>query len=524
MGVVTSLVARPSQQMATTAPKTSPRNGGDATALVVYGTNGRARLGNAALYRHWAKSSEWVKGAITIRRSQVSSAEWDIVPYDQKKPWSKRLALQIKELFTNPNPRNDSFRAFIEMIIDDIITLDAGSIEKVRNLRGDLVELWPVDGAEIRVSATWDGNPREPRYFWYPKGTSEERASFLNDDFVYMMAHPRTDSPIGMPPLETLRLAIESELVASEYNRRQVSGAAPDGVMDLGEGMSREQVISFRSFFENEVAGRGALGFIGGTKGAQFIRLHENNRNMQFLEWQIYLVRKIAVVLGLTPQDLGVTFDINRSTSEIQAQISEDRGLRPLMSTVQEYMTQEIVWDRGFGGSLNNLAFRFTALNLKESTAKADILEKALGRVPWREINEARIEEGREPFKGLDGKLIMATPQGALDLSDVPTVREYFEMQFGNRNQPEQPPAQKQFLEALQEVMGRLSPPDQRPIEVFVESQKPQQVDVQVANPPSIINISQPTRVTRDVEFITDERGRIIGKHEVETHDVDQPE
>src|SRR6185503_2359198 len=139
----------------------------------------------------------------------------------------------------------------------------------------------------------------------------------------------------------------------------------------------------------------------------------------------------------------GVTFDINRSTSEIQLQVSEDRGLRPLMSLTQEYFTEEIVWDRAFGGPANNLAFRFTALNLKESTAKAAIYEKALAGVPWRFINEARVDEGREPIPEMEGKLIMSTPTGAVNIMDIPTVREVMEA----TNAAKQKPAEKSLEE-----------------------------------------------------------------------------
>jgi hypothetical protein len=108
------------------------------------------------------------------------------------------------------------------------------------------------------------------------------------------------------------------------------------------------------------------------------------------------------------------------------------------MAKVQSYLTEEIVWDKAYGGAANNLAFRFTALNLKESTAKAAINEKALAGVPWRFVNESRMDEGREPIPALEGKIIMATPQGALDISDVPTVREYLEMQMARKaTQPE---------------------------------------------------------------------------------------
>lgn len=439
MGAVLSLIRSSSRavnqntQMITASAKSSPAKIPNSAAQLTYAWDGKVPILNARTYRNWYKTSEWVRGAVDIRTSQISSAEWDIVPADKGQPYSKRLQKKIKEKFETPNPMTDSFQTFIEPVLNDLVVLDGGCVEKERTLVGDLVNLWPVDAATIRIDLRWDGSdPLAYRYHWYPDSTKAV-ASFRNEDFIYMIQHRRTDTPVGLPALETLRLTIEAELNAHEYNRRQVAGAAPDGIMDLGEGFTREQIATFRAFFESEVAGRGAIGFIGGTKDAKWIPLRGSNRDMQFLEWQIYLVRKIAVVFGLTPQDLGVTFDVNRSTAETQIQISEDRGLRPLMSKVQNYLTEEVVWDRSYGGFANNLAFRFTALNLKESTAKASINEKALAGVPWRFVNEARMDEGREPIPSLDGKIIMATPQGALDISDVPTVREYLEMQMSSK-------------------------------------------------------------------------------------------
>lgn len=432
MGVLVSAVR--GQQQVAKAAKTSPANvpvGAYPYGAMTYAWDGKVPILNANTYRAWYKTSEWVRAAVDIRTSQVVSAEWDIVAKDKDQMYSKRLRKQIREKLETPNPMTDSFATFVEPVIRDLVILDAGCVEKERTLLGDLVNLWPVDAATMRVNSTWDGsNPKEPRYYWYPDG-HKAKASFRNEDFIYMIQHRQSYSPVGVPSLETLRLTIQAELDAHEYNRRQVAGAAPDGVLDMGENFTREQVAAFRAFFESEVAGRGAIGFLGGTKGAKWIPFRPGgNREMQFLEWQVYLVRKIAAVFGLTPQDLGVTFDINKSTSETQIQISEDRGLRPLMAKVQDYFTEEIVWDKAYGGPSNNLAFRFTSLNLKESTAKAKILTDALGGVPWRRINEARLEEGREPIPELEGKIIMATPQGALDISDVPTVREYMEMQL----------------------------------------------------------------------------------------------
>jgi HK97 family phage portal protein len=408
------------------APKTSPQNVPSAAAMA-WQEPARVGKSNVQLFRNWSEHSEWVRAAINVRKTQISSAEWDIVPYDKEnKSFSPELATKIKTLFDTPNPRADSFRSFIEPIVEDVLVLDAGVVEKVRTLREAVAELWGVDGGKIKVSSLWDGDPNEARYWWYPDG--QPRASFKNSDMLYIMANPSTYRAVGLSPLETLKATIDAELSGSNYNARQVQNAAPDGMLDLGEGARPEQVDQFKSYWQAEVAGKGAMAFIGGSKNAKFIPFRGTNRDMQFLEWQIYLVRKIAAVFGLSPQDLGVTFDINRATSEVQQEQTEDRGLRPLLALIQDYLTREIVWDAGFGGAENNLAFRFTRLNLKESLSRAQMYKLGLAGVSWMTVNEARIADGREPLQGDQyNELLVVTPTGAVSLDDVPTAREVME-------------------------------------------------------------------------------------------------
>jgi len=486
--------------LTTRAAKTSPVRAAAAsgTASVTAAYDGKVRVPDSAVLRHWARNSEWIRGAIGIRKSQVSGAEWDIVPLDKTKRYPARMQTELRDRLRTPNPANDSWRSFIEPIIEDLLTLDAGCIEKERTFGGGIAGLWPVDGAKIKVNALWDGSdPDQPRYFWYPDGW-REAAQFKTTDFIYMMQNRRTDAPIGFSPLATLRATIEAEMQAHEYNRRQVAGAAPDGVLNLGEGMTETQAKQFASYFESEVAGRGAIGFLAGVKNPGWIPFRENNREMQFLEWQIYLVRKICVVMGLTPQDLGVTFDVNRSTAETQIQISEDRGLRPLMTLIQEYITEEIVWDEAFGGPDNNLAFRFTALNLKESTAKAAIYEKALAGVPWRFVNEARIDEGREPIPEMEGKLIMSTPTGAVNIMDIPTVREVMEAQAAAKQRP----ATESSIDDLVMHLKTEKPPqpllEAGAVQVKIDNHQP---DVKVETPVTIADGA--VRVDQSENYVT---------------------
>ena len=407
-------------------PKTSPQNVPSAAAFA-WQEPSRVGKSNVQLFRNWAEHSEWVRAAINVRKTQISSAEWDIVPYDKENDkFSPELAAKVKHLFDAPNPRAESFRSFIEPIVEDVLVLDAGVVEKVRTLRTEVAELWGVDGGKIKISSLWDGDPAETRYWWYPDG--QPRAAFLNDDMIYIMANPSTYRSVGLSPMETLKATIDAEISGANYNTRQVQNAAPDGMLDLGEGARPEHVDQFKSYWQAEVAGKGAMAFIGGSKNAKFIPFRSSNRDMQFLEWQIYLVRKIAAVFGLSPQDLGVTFDINRATSEVQAEQTEDRGLRPLLALIQDYLTREVVWDAGFGGPDNNLAFRFTRLNLKESLSRAQMYKLGLAGVSWMTVNEARVADGREPLQGDQyNQLMVITPTGAVSLDDVPTAREVME-------------------------------------------------------------------------------------------------
>lgn len=393
---------------------------------VVFSDGKKVGKTDVRLYRHWSENSEWVRAAIDLRKGQVSAADWDIMPADPEKPYSKRLQRYLRDLFDNPNPRSEAFQTFLEEVVEDLLVLDAGAIEKVRSVDGLVREFWPVDGGEIRVSRTWDGDEDEARYFWWPD--YHERESWLNRDFIYMMLRPRTKSVVGLSNLEVLKRSIDAEIFGHDFNARQVTSASGDGIFDLGENARPDQVEKFQRYWQAEISGKGATAFWGGTRGAKWIPFRGSNKDMQFLEWQEYLVKKIAAVFEMHPQDLGLTSEVNKATSQVLDQQTDERGARRAMKIVQHSLTREIVWDKGFGGPDNNLAFRFTKLNLRETLAHAQIDEIYLGKVAKRSVNEMRKQDGLEPYAEEHFDWPMAqTAVGMVSLRDVPTAREFMD-------------------------------------------------------------------------------------------------
>jgi hypothetical protein len=415
--------------------KATPQNIPSAVAIASFKEKGRVGKSNVSLFRHWSEHSEWVRAALNIRKSQIGQAEWDIVQDDPDGPApDEGLRREIRERLEFSNPKAESFSTMNSQVLEDILVLDAGSIELEPNLRGEPQFLHAVDGGTIRVNALWDGSdPDEPRYFWYPDNF--ERASYKNDEMIYIMETPRTNSPVGLSKLETLKLSIDAELESHSFNARQVRNPMPDGLLHLGEGVRPEQVNAFKSFMAQEVYGRGAVAVTGGGKLPSFVKFHDSNKDSQFMEWQVYLVRKIAAVFGMHPQDLGLGMDVNRSTAEVSDQQTEDRGLRPLMDLMRRHYTREYVWHPAFGGQRNNLRFKWTKLNLSESMKLAQYYKLALAGMPWESVNSALKAMGKQPLGPEFDDLMMVTPQGAINLTDIPTGREFLDA----KRPPEKP-------------------------------------------------------------------------------------
>jgi hypothetical protein len=405
---------------------TSPKKDPGTSASVVFTDMKKEGRPNAPLYRHWSETSEIVRGAIDIRRGHLEGADWDIVPVDPAKPYPRRMQRDLRELFLNPNPLTESFQEFIGEVGEDIMVLDAGAIEVERTYGGRPVYLWPVPGEQIKVSKTWDGDPNDPRYFWWPN--HQEQGKLLNRDLVYIMQRSRSKSVVGLCSLEVLKRVIDAEIMGTEYNARQVGTATGDGIFDLGENAREAQVERFKSYWLNEIAGRGATAFWGGTRNAKWIPFRNNNRDMQFLEWQIYLAKKTALVFGLHPQDLGITDSVNKATAQVLDEQTDERGARSLLKLVQAHFTKQIVQDPAFGGTANNLCFRFTKLNLKQTLKNAQIEEIHLGKVASDSINAVRMAKGLEPYPEEHFNWPMAqTAVGFVSLRDVPTAREMME-------------------------------------------------------------------------------------------------
>lgn len=368
--------------------------------------------------RRWSRTNPWIRAAINLRRGQVSRARWDIVPHDAGVTENYEVTQRIREFLRAPNERGDSWRSFIEPIVEDLLVLDQGVIEKELTVGrraglnvNPIKNLWPKDAGRIAFAPNWDGSePKSVRYFEYDDA-GKVVAEYKNDEMIVIIANPVTYSPLGLSPIEVLAETIEADLKAAQYNANMVEQAVPPGIINLGEGVRPDQVDAFRAYWDAEIAGRSQTAIIGGGKGVNWIPMAQSNRDMQFLEWQIYLARKICAAFGVQPQDIGISFDVNRSSAEVGAQLTADNGILPLMDLVADYITREVVW--AFDKTLR---FAYTDMGRASASVMGDYYKQALSGLPWLRLNDALKERGQEGVGHLGDQVWFPSPLGYMPL------------------------------------------------------------------------------------------------------------
>ena len=409
----------------------------------------------ASQLRRWADTSEWVRAAINHRRVQVSQSEWSVTPIDNEAKIDPQVQSTIELMLLHPNNKQKSFRELIEPVIEDILVLDRGVMEKEITVGGLPFALHLVDGASIRTRTMWNGDVNEPRYEWWPGNVFV--SNMLDSQIILMMANPTSHRVDGFSPLEALKETIDADLAARDFNTRMVKQTSPNGILNLGENVGANIVDSFRIYWDSEVAGKKQMGIIGGVKNPEFMNLGQSARDMQYMQWQVYLLRKIAAVFGIAPQDLGITFDVNRANATTQQELSEDRGLKPLLRLIEDQINIKVIADfartkakqlyargeidmtvmrqavalthinprdhtdvfiRLHAANVLNLSFKFRMKSAKNSRDQAEFNRTALAGFPWRTINETRADNGSDPVEGGDIIVVM-TPIGPMPLEMI---------------------------------------------------------------------------------------------------------
>lgn len=308
--------------------------------------------------RMMSQRCEWVSAVIKTRKNQLGKAPWSILPMDEKddSPGVEALCTKITNLLKRPSmhgsrPSSRSWRQFLNEVLVDILVLDQGAIEKEWTLDKWIAALYPVDGATIAPNMDERGGYHDDAYVQVVDG--QITARFGIEDLIFIMDNPQTDvrfAGYGYSPLENLIVSVTAELYASKYNASYFEkGSVPEGMINLGPEAAPEDVNAFRMYWMNEIMGRPwAIPILGGSK-AEWIPWRASNKDMEYMAYQEWLLKKVCANYQISPKEMGLIEDVNRSTAD-SADVSEtEKGIQPLLTLIADYFEVEVIGEHGLG-------------------------------------------------------------------------------------------------------------------------------------------------------------------------------
>jgi HK97 family phage portal protein len=307
--------------------------------------------------------------AINVIKDGISKLEWSVTAIDEndQEKWQE-ICNVVSNVMRKPN-QSDSFRLWLEQIVEDMLVASAGSTEIAK--AGDTLRplrLFPVDSFSIELYPNWDGKRDSLRYAQrLPQGGY---IHLTDAELMYIRMNPRTNTPFGLSPLESVWESVNHFISAHKSAGKQAGNAFIRKILNLGTKADDKAVKAYRAYWENEVQGRGMMPIIGGDSPS-VLDLGATDDKALFIEWQRFLIEIIAIAFGVSPKKLGQTKDVNRSTADSEDDDTQST-IQSIADTIAEHINNEIIDGRFNMGSVIQFKFKY-ATSLKDQKLKADI-------------------------------------------------------------------------------------------------------------------------------------------------------
>lgn len=358
--------------------------------------------------RRFSTQYDVARACINRRKRQINQLEWDIVlkETDGNKKADAAKVREIKSRIRAMGGYGVRFRTLLDLITEDLMVLDAVAMEKIYTNGKEFYGVHVVDGASIKLKVTGSGMrpmPPETAFEQWVGGTKV--AEWNAEEMYYEMMNPRSSTPYGLSPIESLVLGISAALKSEIYNVNLLSeGNIPEGFFGVPESWSPDDIKQYQQTFDAIMAGN--------TRETSKIQFMPDGKytptkkpeDMRYKELQDWLMRKTCMLFEVQPQELGFVENVNRSNGEVQSDIQTNTGLRPLAGFFEDLFEDIITKDMGYDG------YRLSFIGLEQTDEKedAEVAEIRI-RSGFSTVDEERALKGRKAL-GVDKPFVTSQP------------------------------------------------------------------------------------------------------------------
>ncbi len=358
-----------------------------------------ARLSYATLNRIYRQSSA-VRPAIDGIVREITTLPFSVEGYLGQK-FNEGHKKAVEDLLHDPNRNKETFRDILAKALTDVLIYDAGAIELVKSASGKLVELMARDGSTFAPIGDEHGVLQR-----YEQAVAGKKEEFEKDEIIYMLLYPRAGSLWGQPVIEAIIDEVATLLYSNDHIAKSFTDdEIPPGVLNLGD-IGKEAYLAAKEDFQVKKGQKKdfKLRVIYGTRNVDWIDFKRPAREMQLNELRGSIERIVFRNFGVTPMELGMVQDINRSTALIQLKVSQSRLIIPIKNMLSYYIDKEIIQE-GFG--FYDVHFVMHLRVYEDEDPESRAIER-LVRCGVKSINQVCAEKGwNPPEKGGDRRFII---------------------------------------------------------------------------------------------------------------------
>ena len=277
------------------------------------------------------------------------------------------------------------------------MVLDACVFYKQRTRNGKLLRIIPVDATTIKLRVGEAGErPLPPEIAFEQWIRGEKIADLTTQDLTYEMMNPRTNTPYGLSPIESLVLTLDASMRSMLYNLSYLSdNSVPQGFLTVPEGWNVNQIKEYTEYLHALISGPKAQAKIYPIPSGATYQATSKPADFAFKDFFDYLDKRVCMIFDLAPQELGLATQQYKENAEGQEKIQVRKGIKPLANFLQEVFTDIIHEEFGYP----QFAFKFTGLDFRFSMDEAKSLIP-LGVIGIDEVrNDMGLKKlGVEPF------------------------------------------------------------------------------------------------------------------------------
>lgn len=346
--------------------------------------------------RALADGYDLMRLVIETRKDQMAALDWNIVPRDRKVKIEGAVADRVKgveEFFIRPDKAN-FWDAWLRMLLEDLLVIDAPTLHLRRTRGGDLYSLEQLDGATIkRVIDDWGRTPEPPTPAYQQVLKGLPAVDYTSDELMYRPRNQRVHKVYGYSPVEqvimTVNIALRRQVFQLNYF---TEGTVPEALIGVPETWTPDQIRQFQDWFDSILTGnlaeRRRARFVPAAMAKTYVETKQGELFGQAEEW---FAKVICFAFSISPQPFLKM--MNRATAENAHEVALEEGLAPLQKWVKSLVDTIIIDEFGY----TDLEFSWADHEELDPAARQQILEGYTSKGIMT-LNEARGELGLDPF------------------------------------------------------------------------------------------------------------------------------